>query len=165
MIKNALKVALSVGVVAAAMIAGSSAAHADEYVAKETVYEGPNRALLWSGVFTAGVPYVASAIVGAESGYTPDRSLFIPIAGPWVDLAQRSGCPVAAATCNTETLNKVLLVGDGIFQGIGALTTVYGFLSPERHEVVTTSEALKPTIHVAPANVASGYGLAAVGSF
>jgi hypothetical protein len=60
----------------------------------------------------------------------------------------------------------VLLVVDGIFQGIGAVTTVWGFLTPEHREVTTTTaEADKPTVHVTPASLGTGYGLAAFGSF
>ena len=50
------------------------------------------------------------------------------------------------------------------FQGLGALTTVAGFLSPEHHELLT-ADLDKPTLHIAPASVASGYGVAAFGSF
>jgi hypothetical protein len=127
-------------------------------------YTGPNRRLIATGLLTFGLTYIPSIIVAGTSDTSADHHLYVPIVGPWLDLGDRPGCGPHIG-CDTETTNKVLLVFDGIFQGIGALTTVYGFLSPERHEVVTTSEALKPTVHVAPANVASGYGLAAVGSF
>src|SRR5580658_9317570 len=130
--KLGMSAAFSISAAVGATVVGTSTARADEVVVRESVYGGPNRTLFWSGVFTAGVPYVASTIVGAESDYSPDRALFIPIAGPWVDLAQRGGCPISSASCNTETLNKVFLVGDGILQGIGAITIVSAFLFPER---------------------------------
>jgi hypothetical protein len=160
--KSGLRTAVSLGVLGGALIV-SSPARADEVVTRETIYVGPNRALLWSGVVTVGIPYVASAVVGGESAYAPDRALFIPIAGPWVDLSQRSGCPVSASSCNTETLNKVLLVGDGLFQGIGALTILSAFLFPERGGV--RARVARPELHVTPISLYAGGGLAAFGTF
>jgi hypothetical protein len=103
--------------------------------------------------------------VAGTSDVSADHHLYVPIAGPWLDLGDRPGCGSGHIGCDTETTYKVLLVVDGLFQGIGALTTVAGFLSPERHELVSTADAGKPTLHVAPASVASGYGLAAFGRF
>jgi hypothetical protein len=159
-----LKSALTLGAVVGGVALSAPVAHADEVVARETVYVGPSRALLWSGVFTAGVPYVASAVVGSESGYTPDRALFIPFAGPWVDLSQRSGCPVSSTNCNGETVNKVLLVGDGIFQGIGAITIISAFLFPERG-VMRARRSATHEVHFSPLTLRSGGGLMAVGAF
>jgi hypothetical protein len=127
-------------------------------------YTGPNRRLIGTGLVTFGLSYIPSIIVAGTSDTSADHHLYVPIVGPWLDLGDRPGCGPHIG-CDTETTYKVLLVFDGIFQGIGALTTVYGFLSPERHEVVTTSESTRPTLHVSPANVASGYGLAAIGTF
>ena len=53
---------------------------------------GPNRELLHSGILALGVPYVASVVVAATSDRTEDKHLYIPVAGPWMDLANRSGC-------------------------------------------------------------------------
>jgi hypothetical protein len=162
--KSGLKATLTLAAVVGGLAFVSPPARADEVVARETIYAGPNRALLWTGVFTAGVPYVASAVVGAESGYTPDRSIFIPFAGPWVDLAQRSGCPIAAASCNGETADKVLLVADGIFQGIGAITIVSAFLFPER-SAWRARRAAAREIHFSPLTLRQGGGLTAFGTF
>ena len=129
-------------------------------------YSGPNRRLIGSGLITFGLSFIPALVVAGTSDISADHHLYVPIVGPWLDLGDRPGCGAGSISCDSETTNKVLLVFDGIFQGIGALTTVAGFLSPERHEVVTASEAPgKPTLHLAPANVASGYGLAAFGSF
>jgi hypothetical protein len=106
---------------------------------------------------------VASAVVAGESDYNPDRALFIPIAGPWVDLSQRGGCPISFSTCNNETLNKVLLVGDGVIQGIGALTIIAAFLVPERPYRRRWGSNNELTI--SPLTLRGGGGLAAVGTF
>jgi hypothetical protein len=66
----------------------------------------------------------------------------------------------------------VLIVVDGIFQGIGALNIVGAFLFPEKRTVTVSLSAPRETrvsslsLHVLPAQVgASAYGLAAVGTF
>jgi hypothetical protein len=160
---SSLKVIL--GTLAAATVAAfAQSTRADEVVTRETVYLGPNRGLLWSGIVAGGGPYLASVIVAGESSNTSDHALFIPVAGPWVDLSQRGGCPVSQSSCNTETLNKVLLVGDGVLQAVGTIAILAAFLSPERdslrHRVATT-----PTLHITPTAGPTGSGLAVLGTF
>jgi hypothetical protein len=163
-IKLGMSAALGIGAVLAATAVAIPTARADEVVVRESVYTGPNRALLWSGIFTTGIPYVSSVIVGAESSYSPDHALFIPVVGPWADLAQRGGCPIAASNCDAETFNKVMLVGDGIFQGIGAVSIVSSFLFPER-DVVRGRRSASRELHFAPLSLRSGGGLTAFGTF
>jgi hypothetical protein len=132
---------------------------------RETVVSaGPNSALLSSGLFAFGVPYVASVVVASTSSESADKNLYIPVVGPWTDLANRSGCGgFGQRSCDTETANKVLLVADGIFQGIGALEIVGAFLMPETRTVYVAGE---PRVLVGPSRVGySGYGLAAAGTF
>jgi hypothetical protein len=136
----------------------------------ETVTQkgGPSRIMLTSGIITFGVTYGAGAIVGATSPLSADQELFVPIAGPWMDFADRPGCGGnSGRSCDVETTYKVLLVADGIGQAIGALTVVEAFLNPEVHTTthsVTASE--KPSFHVTPASLgAGGYGVLALGNF
>jgi hypothetical protein len=129
------------------------------------VYTGPDRRLIGSGLVTFGLSYIPALVVAGTSDLSTDHHLYVPIVGPWLDLGDRPSCGVGGIGCDTETTYKVLLVLDGVFQGIGALTTVAGFLSPEHHAVVTTADLDKPKVHVTPSRVASGYGLAAFGSF
>jgi hypothetical protein len=125
---------------------------------EEAVVTGPNRSLLSGGLFTFGIPYAASAIVAVESPNSADRHLFIPVAGPWLDLANRPSC----TECGTETVNKVLLVGNGILQGLGALQIVGALMFPEERVVRTSAM----TITITPASVGgSAPGLAAYGTF
>jgi hypothetical protein len=61
----------------------------------------------------------------------------------------------------------VLLVFDGVFQAIGALTVVGGFLNTA-HDTTTVQRTASPppTVRVSPAQIgASGYGMVALGSF
>src|SRR5207302_1530647 len=58
----------------------------------ETVETGekiPNGPLITTGVIVFGAPWVASAIVSAESTHQGDNHLWIPIVGPWLDFADR----------------------------------------------------------------------------
>jgi hypothetical protein len=120
----------------------------------------PNRYLLASGLLVFGIPYTASVIVAATSGNPGDQHLYLPIVGPWLDIARRPGCPAANVDCDTETSNKVFLGIDGVLQGLGTLQFIWAFLRPE-HEVFTTVAATRypPKMTFLPAHVASGYGL------
>jgi hypothetical protein len=127
---------------------------------------GPSMAMVGSGVVIFGLSYLPVVVAGATSGLNADRTLFVPIAGPWIDLTQRPGCS-PASTCNAENTAKVALVVDGIFQGIGVLTILGGFLTTA-HETKTVQRSadLHPTLHLTPAQVGNGgYGMVALGTF
>lgn len=127
---------------------------------------GPSLLMVGSGIGIFGLSYVPVVVVAATSGLSADQNLYVPIVGPWIDFAQRPGCP-AAGSCNVENTDRVLLVADGIFQGIGAVTIVGGFLSTA-HETKTVRSAARrmPTLRLAPARLgAGGYGVSASGTF
>jgi hypothetical protein len=154
---------------ALASILSVSAANAQTVVttarAHDTVVSaGPNSTMLGSGLFTFGVPYIASVVVAANSDHAGDNHLYIPVVGPWLDFANRGDCgAIGQQSCDNETVNKVLLVVDGVFQGVGALEIVGAFLSPETR---TVSVATNPRFKLGPSSVGrSGYGVAAVGTF
>ena len=122
-------------------------------------YEGPNRGLLASGLFLFGVSYTASAIIAGSSPHPGDDRLYVPVAGPWMDLANRPECVATGMnSCDTETSNRVLLVFDGVFQGLGALALLSSFFVPETTTHSATEEA-KPHVHITPTT----YGRAAPG--
>jgi hypothetical protein len=126
---------------------------------------GPNRALLHSGLFTLAIPYVASVIVATGSDHPGDNNLYIPVAGPWMDLSSRGPCGGAAErSCDGETANKALLVVDGVFQGLGALDIVGAFVFPETRTVSNAND--KPRVIVAPAYWGRDrYGVSALATF
>ena len=131
---------------------------------------GPNRALLHTGIWTFVLSYVPAVVVAVESSRNGDKNLYVPIAGPWMDLAARSDC-APNASCNNETVNKVLIVVDGVFQGIAALNFVGAFLFYDRRTVTVSSvesREIPPSLslRVSPAQVGRGaYGLMALGTF
>ena len=107
------------------------AASSDEPVidASSTRSTFPNKPLLVTGLVVLGGSYGASAIVGAISDREADDKLFYPVVGPWLDLNHR-GC--AADPCSNRDMDRVLLVGDGILQGIGALSILLSAVVPEK---------------------------------
>lgn len=129
----------------------------------------PNRFLLTSGIVMLGAPYTASIVVAATSDHKADRNLYVPVAGPWMDLSSRD-CPMGQ-TCKNDGLSKGLLIANGVFQGFGALEVVGAFLFPEVVQPArggaqgdaSQKESLR--VRVAPSSFAGGYGLVASGKF
>jgi hypothetical protein len=142
--------------------------HAQQVMQETTTTQstGPDFALVASGIVVFGVAYVPSVVAAGSSGLNADRTLVVPLAGPWIDFAARPPC-APATSCNGENTSRVLLVVDGIFQAVGALTVLDGLLT-RVHESTTTTTALRstaPTLHLEPVHVGTGYGMAAIGSF
>jgi hypothetical protein len=123
----------------------------------------PNRFMLRSGVFTLSAAYVPSLVVAIESDREADNHLYAPIVGPWFDLAARGDC---RGDCSGETVNKVLLVTDGVFQGLGALQIVGSFIMPETRTLAVRNADGSLAFSVTPAYFGHGAnGLLAVGNF
>lgn len=158
MSKKSLSLALAFSCV---LVVGGRSARA-EIVATDT---GPSYsgALIRSGLATFGVGYVAALAVAATSSHAGDNRLYVPVLGPWLDLGSRGSCPVGNAGCDHETINKVLLVGDGVIQAAGVITMLTGLLTPS-HTIVATKHFT--LAQVLPTTFAGGSpGLSAVGRF
>jgi hypothetical protein len=124
---------------------------------------GPHTLMFRSGVVTLAASYVPVVVVAGFSDVPADQRLYIPVAGPWMDFAERD-CP----TCRHETLNKVLLVTDGIFQGLGALDIVGSFFVIEERTYVARTTTPSPAgapVRLGIRPIGGGYGMAAVGRF
>jgi hypothetical protein len=104
-------------------------------VFSERYEHGPNKTLLRSGGWTLGVSYLASVIAAAASARASDDLLYVPVAGPWLDLAQ--GEPGEHAH---ETLHDGLLIVDGVVQALGVVQVASAFLFPEFHLVSQEAE-------------------------
>jgi hypothetical protein len=142
------------------VVAGSTPAPAAEPAAG-----WPNGYMLHSGVFTFGASYIPALVVAIESNNSADNHLYAPVVGPWLDLADRGRC---YGQCGHETVNKVLLVTDGVFQGLGVLQIVGSLLMPTTHAVAVSRADGAPavSIHVTPAMIGNGgNGLVALGEF
>lgn len=138
-----------------ASVGGTTAPH-DVITYEESM---PNSALIGSGLTMFGASYLPSMIVAASSDHHGDTALYVPLVGPWMNLATRdSGCP--GGRCYNDGSNKVLLVADGVFQGLGALQILGGFLFPTKHTVTRIAG-----VQVLPSVGSSQVGLTAVGRF
>lgn len=136
--------------------------------AERSIEHRPNGALLKTGAGLFVLSYAGSVVGGAVSDRDSDKRLFIPVVGPWMDLADRD---CGARTCgNNEDVAKAMIVTSGIVQGAGILLAIGSLIIPESTSVSehsTTAKALppKPEIKVTPVSFAAGAGLGAVGRF
>jgi hypothetical protein len=97
------------------------------------------RGLVVSGPIIFGVPYLLSMSVAASSKYEPDRWLYAPVFGPFVNLASRSDdCnpngssgTTTTFTCAGDSSTRFFLMLDGLMQTAGATLLVLGLALPQ----------------------------------
>jgi hypothetical protein len=137
---------------------------ATDTVQTRTERDGPDLRVVSGGVVTFVVPYGIAVVVAATSGHQGDSHLYVPLAGPWLDLGDRGRC---GGACAQETANRAALVVDGVFQALGVLSIISGFVFERTREVTTTTTtATQPTVQITPVQYAhGGVGLAAIGRF
>jgi hypothetical protein len=157
------------GAVVAAVVACASTAAAQQVeartVAPPTPEHTPQGELMLgvSGAILLGLPYGASVQAAAASERETDRLLYVPVAGPWATLIERSLC--RSAGCRGNVAGDTLpLVANGLAQAAGLALIMVAISTP------TSSESPRPraaraTLHVTPASYPGGGGLAAFGSF
>lgn len=137
----------------------------DRY-SERTVERRPNRTLLSTGAGIFVLSYGSSVVAGAISDRDADKRLFIPVVGPWMDLANRD---CGANPCGgNEDVAKAMIVTSGVVQGAGLLLALSSLIIPESTSVserTTTAKVVKPEVRVAPVSFAAGAGLGAVGRF
>lgn len=139
----------------------TSTAFAQEPYAPEREPLRPNRPLLYSGAGLLAVSYAAPVAVAATSDRPEDKNLYIPVAGPWLDLAERDRC--APNSCETEAIYKGLLVTTGVAHLVGTGLVLSSFIVPEE-PARTRTASTKPII--APAQMGKGgVGLTISGAF
>ena len=130
-------------------------------------YTRPNSSLLEKGIFAFSASYVPAVIVAVVNENSYDKRLYIPVVGPWLDLADRPGCGGPGQTpCGSEAAFKLFLIASGAFQGLGAVASVVALAVPAR--VITTAPATTgaPSLRVFPSTVGrDGYGMEALGTF
>ncbi len=126
----------------------------------------PNRFLLIGGSAIVAASYIPAVAVAASSEREGDKWLYVPVLGPWADLVDREGC---AGDCETEALNKTLLIGAGVAHIVGVGAIVSSFFIPEENTRVKLREdTAKPKVHITPVSMGrggSGAGLSVVGTF
>jgi hypothetical protein len=121
-----------------------------------------NRPLMVSGLVLLGGGYAAAAVVAGTSQRPEEKNnLFIPVAGPWMAMAERD---CNAHPCGQQTLDTVLLAVDGVAQGLGALGIVTSLFLPEK--ATRRWYVLGDNVELMPTHVGLyGYGLGATGRF
>ena len=138
------------------------------------------KGLVISGSIIFGVPYLLSMSVAASSRYEPDRWLYAPVIGPFVNLATRSDYCNPNGTSGTSTSFdcaddsgvRFFLMMDGLMQVAGATMFVLGLALPTT--LLVRDDA--PYVGKKPANQfawtvqpyavgRSGYGLGVLGTF
>jgi hypothetical protein len=102
----------------------------------------PRKGLVVSGPIIFGIPYVLSASVAASSRYDPDRWLYLPVVGPFVDLGARgsqctksttpvvNGISTTTETCVEDSSQRFFLMLDGLMQTAGATMLILGLALP-----------------------------------
>jgi hypothetical protein len=128
-----------------------------------TVYERhrPNKAYLITGLSILGGTYATTAAFSAANGPVGDKDLYIPIAGPWINLANRT---CSGACDNTDTRDTALIVGSGVLQGVGAGLAIASFFIPEKTPVARIN-AGPVKMNISPTASTGGGGLGAIGTF
>jgi hypothetical protein len=125
--------------VCASAFAQESPNHDTEYLMTESWPETPLIMLGSTMLFSSLLP---SHIVAIASSNRSDQFLWIPVAGPWLDLADRGNGPVTSTT--------VLLVADGIVQAVSALLIIAGL-------VPAVARISAPNVHLTPTGVAGAF--------
>lgn len=114
-----------------------------------------NRPLMLVGATLFVGSYAPSLAFATLGDWNADDALAVPVAGPWMALANPENKP----------LSKALLVNSGVMQGLGVLSMTASLLIPN-YAASTTLRFGKSELQVAPAQLAAGaYGVGAAGSF
>jgi hypothetical protein len=133
----------------------------------------PNPVLFRGGAAVLAVGYIPAVGVAFFSDHKGDANLFIPVAGPWIDLGTRdcSGAvvltydgPVESSTgsrCGSSGTEQAALIIDGIVQGVGALGILGSLMIPERRLMSWASPSPFQNLMVGPSSF-SGRGMGAV---
>ncbi|HVV83201.1 MAG TPA: hypothetical protein VHE35_08975 [Kofleriaceae bacterium] len=127
----------------------------------DETYQEFNGPVFVSGAVLFGASWGAGAIAASQSDRKGDDRLYVPLVGPWLDLADRGDCPVAERSCDNETTEKVLIIGDGVLQAAGAVLMLDGALVPRTVHRTTPAYARISPIHVGT----DGHGFAWNGTF
>ena len=151
-----MKARRSLLVLALVVCLPSIAAAQDEQPVPEKRYT-PNRPLLVAGVATFLGAYGTGVVVAAESKLDADKRLYIPVAGMWLDVANRP-----CTSCTTgDTVATISFVAGGVAQVAGLALVGASFVFPEKERKIRRSSSLE----VIPLSLAGGAGVGAIGTF
>jgi hypothetical protein len=118
----------------------------------------PNKVVLVTGGALLVGTYATTAALTAANGPTEDKDLYIPVVGPWINLADRGD------NRSNQTRDTILIAGSGVLQGIGALMAVSSFFIPEKVPAARI-QAGPVKVRVTPTAGPGVGGLGAIGTF
>jgi hypothetical protein len=156
----------------AALGATTAAARADQPITVTTSdkvehaveFLRPNPVLFGTGLLTIVGSYTPAFVVASTSRHSGDRFLYVPAAGPWLDLASRGCAPGQTRRCGATTLETAGLVTLGVTHLIGVGQIIASMVVPETRLVTVRLGTAK--VAVTPTMLGyGGYGVSASGSF
>jgi hypothetical protein len=104
--------------------------------------DGDSKALVATGALVMLGSYTASVNVAGMSDVHTAPYLYIPLAGPWLMLAEWPRCDATSPACDHSSNADAMLVADGALQLAGLAMAAYGMYE---------SRARKPSaLHIAP---------------
>lgn len=118
----------------------------------------PHRALLYTGGSMLISSYAATAAFTFTQNVRDgvgDQPLYIPVAGPWMHLANSS----------EGALDTFLIAGSGVAQGAGLVLGMLSFIVPERVPAATIQAGGVKVDFTATSNGPGSAGIGAVGRF
>ncbi len=118
----------------------------------------PNRPILITGGALLLGTYVTTAALVGANGPVADHDLYIPVVGPWINLADRS------TDRGNNTRDTVLIAGSGVLQGVGAAMLITSFFVPESMPSARIS-AGNVKMQVTPTASYNAAGVGAIGTF
>lgn len=118
----------------------------------------PNGPLLTTGLLTFFGGYATAFVTAAVSTRSDDRALYAPIVGPWIDIGTRR-CRFEGTACDTDDVERGLIIAMGIAQGIGLVLVGTSLVLPEKR--IVESAKIRFTPQFGPRNA----GAAIVGTF
>jgi hypothetical protein len=118
-------------------------------------------------IVTGSILFIGGYAGALGSAWASDRpeydQMYIPIAGPFMTLAERGTC--SQLPCRGSGGEKVFLVADGMLQSVGLVMTIAGLVIPETRLVPVRVGSSSVRVQVAPSAGLGGTGLSAFGSF
>ena len=123
-----------------------------------TVYERhrPNKVLMITGASLLVGTYAVTASFAGAGERAADRDLFVPGAGPFMNLANRN----CSRGCTTDDRDTALIITSGVLQNVGAALMIVSAFVPDKVAAgQITAGPMKMNV------VPTGVGLGAVGTF
>jgi hypothetical protein len=133
------------------------------------VEDKPRAGLVTAGLIVTAIPY-AFSVIAATAAQSANESgwLYVPFAGPWVTMGQRSYvCDFnsrqstgQSLECTGEIFLVMGLIADGVIQAAGGSLLLVGLLAT-KPELVRDNEGVR----IAPMRIGTGYGAGLFGAF